>query len=98
MPREKNLTDIQSWFGQINQVAGYSQLRKTLDPFRPFLSPKMKFEWTVTLQQAYEAGKLEIVKAIEAGVEILDQHLPTCLRTEWFKAGMGYYISQKVCN
>ena len=38
-PTPKNLTDIRSWFGLVNQVAGYGQLRKTLDPFRPFLSP-----------------------------------------------------------
>ena len=43
-PEPKNLTDIRSWFGLINQVAGYGLLRKTLDPFRPFLSPKVKFE------------------------------------------------------
>ena len=62
-PTPKNLTDIRSWFGLINQVAGYGQLRKTLDPFRPFLSPKVKFEWTAALQEAFDAGKLEIVKA-----------------------------------
>ena len=45
-PTPKNLTDVRSWFGLINQVAGYGQLRKTLDPFRPFLNPKVKFEWS----------------------------------------------------
>ena len=97
-PTPKSLTDIRSWFGLINQVAGYGQLRKTLDPFRPFLSPKVKFEGTATLLAAFEAGKLEIVKAIETGVEIVDQRLPTCLRTDWSKAGTGYYLCQKVCN
>ena len=71
----KNLTDIRSWFGLINQVAGYGQLRKTLDPFRPFrpfLSPKVKFEWKNELQSAFKAGKLEKVKAIEKGAKIFD--------------------------
>ena len=81
-PAPKNLTDIRSWFGLINQVAGYGQLRRTLDPFRPFLSPKVKFEWTPALQTAFEAGKVEIVKAIELGVEIFDPRLQTCLRTD----------------
>ena len=68
------------------------------DPFRPFLSPKVKFEWTTVLQLAFEAGKLEIFKAIEKGVEIFDPGLHTCLRTDWSKAGMGYYLCQKVCE
>ena len=76
-PAPKNLTDIRSWFGLINQVAGYGQLRKTLDPFCPFLSPKVKFAWTPTLQAAFKAGKLEIVKAIKRGVEIFDPRLDT---------------------
>ena len=80
-PTPKNLTDIRSWFGLINQVAGSGQLRRTLDLFRPFLSPKVKFWWTPTLQAAFEAGKLEIVKAIKMGVEIFDPRLHTCLRT-----------------
>ena len=72
-PVPKNITDIRSWFGLINQVAGYGQLLKTLDPFRPFLSPRTRFEWTTELQDAFETGKLEIVKAIKRGVEIFDQ-------------------------
>ena len=91
-PAPKNLTDIRSWFGLINQVAEYGQLRKTLDPFRLFLSPKVNFEWTTVLQMAFEAGKLEIVKAIEKGVEIFNPRLHMCLRTDWSKAGMGYLL------
>ena len=64
------MTDIPSWFGLINQVAGYGQLRKTQNPFCPFLSPKIKFEWTDELQSAFEAGKLEIGEAIEEGMPL----------------------------
>ena len=31
-------------------------------------------------------------------MEIFVQRLPTCLRTDWSKAGMGYYLCQKVCD
>ena len=89
-PAPKNPTDLRSWFRLINQVAGYGHLCKTLDPF---LSPKVKFEWTDELQTAFKAGKLEIVKAIEEGVEIFNPHLHMCLRTDWLKEAMGYYLS-----
>ena len=80
-------------------MAGYRQLRKTLDPFCPFLTLKLKFEWTDELQLAFEVGKLEIVKAIKEGVEIFDPpHLHTCMCTDWSKEGVGYYLCQKVCR
>ena len=31
-------------------------------------------------------------------MEIFDPALPTCVRTDWSKAGMGYYMSQKTCR
>ena len=71
-PTPQNITDIRSWFGLVNQVAGYGQLRSFLQPFRKFLSPKVKFEWTKSLEDAFNAGKNEIIRAIEDGVEIFD--------------------------
>ena len=31
-------------------------------------------------------------------MEIFDPRLHTCLRTDWSKAGMGYFLCQKVCQ
>ena len=45
-PTPKSITDIRSWFGLVNQLANYSQLREMMRPFRPFLSPKTPFVWT----------------------------------------------------
>ena len=44
-PTPSTVTDIRSWFGLVNQVAHYAQLRNTLEPFRKFLSPKVPFKW-----------------------------------------------------
>ena len=41
-PKPQATTDIRSWFGLINQVANYAQLRDHLEIFRPYLSP---MEW-----------------------------------------------------
>ena len=39
-PTPASLTDIRSWFGLVNQVSHYAQLRDMMEPFRKFLSPK----------------------------------------------------------
>ena len=38
-PTPTSTTDIRSWFGLVNQVANYAQLRDTMAPFKTFLSP-----------------------------------------------------------
>ena len=35
-PTPTNLTDIRSWFGLVNQVSHYAQLREMMNPFREF--------------------------------------------------------------
>ena len=35
---------------------------------------------------------------IEDRVEIFDPSLETCIRTDWSKEGMGYYMCQKACQ
>ena len=41
---------------------------------------------------------MEIVHAIENGVEIYDLLKDTCLRPDWSKKGIGYFLSQKHCE
>ena len=94
-PTPTSTTDIKAWFGLLNQVAHYAQLRDLLQPFRQFLSPAVKFFWDETLQQAFEASEQEIVGAIKEGVEIYDVKRKTCLWSDWSKQGIGFYLSQK---
>ena len=42
-PTPTSTTDIRSWFGLVNQVANYAQMRQHMEPFRPFLSPRHPF-------------------------------------------------------
>ena len=42
-PRPSNISDIRSWFGLVNRVANYAQIRDTMAPFKPFCSPKYRF-------------------------------------------------------
>ena len=93
-----NFTDIRSWFGLVNQVANYAQLRDIMAPFKPFLSPKHKFEWTPELDNAFQLSKSAIIDAIRLGVEIFDPKKQTCLRPDWSRQGIGYFLLQKHCT
>ena len=97
-PTPKSTTDIRSWFGLVNQVSNYGQLRETMAPFKPFLSPKCPFFWTEDLEQAFVTSKEKIIKTIQNGVEIFDPKLRTCLRPDWSKSGIGYWLFQQRCQ
>jgi hypothetical protein len=97
-PTPTSTTDIRSWFGLVNQVANYAQLRDFMALFKPFLSPKHKFSWTDELDQAFNDSKNAIIEAIKDGVRIFDMSKPTCLRTDWSLNGIGYFLLQKHCE
>ena len=48
-PTPTNITDIRAWFGLVHQVSHYNKLAGLILPFKPFLSPKVKFEWNAEL-------------------------------------------------
>ena len=56
-PTPRNIADIRSWFGLINQVSHYSKLSNIILPFKPLLSPKTSFKWSDELQDAFEQSK-----------------------------------------
>ena len=66
-------------------------------PFKPFLGPKRKFEWTDELNRAFAASKSAIVDSIRHGVEIFDPSRRTCLRPDWSNKGIGYFLLSKHC-
>ena len=97
-PTPTKLSDIQSWFGLVNQVGHYAKLTKIMAPFKPLLSPKSKFTWSDELESAFQSSKEIIIEAIKKGVEIFDMQRPTCLRPDWSKTGIGFYLCQKHCD
>ena len=97
-PTLKTTTDIHAWFGLVHQVLHYNKLTEMLRPFKPFLSPNVKFQWTAELNESFDRSKVEIVRAIENGVEIYDPTRVTCLRPDWSQKGIGYFLSQKHCK
>lgn len=97
-PTPSSTTDIRSWFGLVNQVSNYAQLRDHMEPFRKFLSPRTPFEWNEELDTAFKSSKEAIIDAIKEGVEIFDLGRTTGLRTDWSKKGIGYFLLQKHCS
>ena len=97
-PTPDSTTDIRSWFGLVNQVANYAQLRDTMAPFKPFLSPRCKFSWSPELEDAFQSSKRAIIEAIREGVEIYDMQRRTCLRPDWSRRGIGYFLLQQHCG
>ena len=97
-PTPTSTTDIHSWFGLVNQVANYAQLRDIMASFKPFLSPRCRFEWTPELERAFQASKESITAEIRHGVEIFDPTKRTCIHPDWSRQGIGYFLLQKHCS
>ena len=55
--RATNVSDIRSWFGLVNQVSNYAKLSDLMAPLKPFLSPKVKFQWDYTMEEAFVGSK-----------------------------------------
>lgn len=97
-PTPKNITDIRSWFGLINQVSYAFASAERMLPFRELLKPGTRFVWTDQLDRLFEDSKSIIISEIQTGVEIFDKSRPTCLATDWSKDGIGFWLFQKHCT
>lgn len=97
-PVPKNITDVRSWFGLINQVSYAFASAERMLPFRNLLKPSTPFLWTEELSSLFEDSKAVITAEIHKGVEIFDKAKPTCLATDWSKHGLGFWLLQKHCK
>ena len=97
-PKPTNISDIRSWFGLVNQVSSYNKLINIMEPFRKFLSPKVRFYWDDELDNIFEISKKAIVEAIQEGVEIFDPERRTAISTDYSTTGLGYFMYQKYCD
>ena len=97
-PTPRNITDVRSLFGLINQVSYCQSSSEELRPFRELLSPSTPFYWDDTMDAAFAHAKSEIVKNIAEGVKIFDKRRKTCLSTDWCKYGIGFSLGQKHCS
>ena len=97
-PTPKNISDVRSWFGLVNQVAYAFSKGTIMAPFRNLLKPDNKFEWTADMNKSFEDSKVEIVRLVKDGVKMFDPKLVTCLSTDFCKTGLGWILQQKICK
>ena len=97
-PSPKNITDIRSWFGLVNQVSYAFSMAKRMLPFRQLLKQGTPFTWNDELNEAFEESKAVIADETEHGVLIFDKTKPTCLATDWSNNGIGYWLFQEHCD
>ena len=97
-PTPKNITDMRSFFGLVNQVSYAFASSEKMAPFRDFLKPSVKFSWTPELQALFHEAKGFIIQEVKLGVQIFEKNRPTCLVTDWSKEGTGFWLYQKHCD
>ena len=88
-PQPRNITDIRSWFGFINQVsyAFHISMTERMLPFRDFLKPGTPFHWNENLDEVPAESKRVIVSEIEEGVRIFDKSKRHALPQIGLKSG-----------
>ena len=97
-PTPRNITDVRSWFGVVNQVSYAFSMAQRMEPFRQLLKPGTPFHWDERLNALFEECKTVIVSEIKHGVQIFDKTKPTCLATDFSKSGIGFWLFQKHCT
>ncbi|GFS06232.1 enzymatic polyprotein [Elysia marginata] len=97
-PTPRNITDVRSWFGLVNQVSYAFASAEIMQPFRNLLKTNTKFSWTDSMDELFEETKVLITEEIRHWVEIFDKTRPTCLSTDFSKDGIGFWLLQKHCT
>jgi len=94
-PKPTNMTELRSFMGLVEQLAGFStEVAAAKTPLRPLLSSRTPFLWTADHDHAFDA-----VKAALVAPPILapfDPELETSLQVDASrKNGMGYALLQR---
>ena len=97
-PTPTTITGARAWFGLVDQVAYAFAQSKIMAPFRDLLQKNRKFYWDSTLDTIFLKSKDDIIQRIEEGVQMYEIGRPTCLATDWSKAGIGFFLLQKHCQ
>ncbi|VDI45747.1 Hypothetical predicted protein [Mytilus galloprovincialis] len=98
-PTPKNITDVRSWFGLVNQVSYAFSMADRLKTISSIDQNLVHHFFGINqLETLFQETKTVIVSEIEEGVRIFDKSKPTCLATDWSKSGLGFWLFQKHCN
>ena len=93
----KNITDICSMFGLVNQVSYIFSMTNKMLSFCELLKPNPPFLWDDHLNTLFEKYEGIILEEISEDVLIFDKSRETCLVTNWSKNDFGFWLFQKNC-
>ena len=71
----KNITDLGSWFGLINQISYTFASAGRMLPFCQLLKPGTPFNWSQQLEHIFKESKAMIISKIEEGVRIFKDQI-----------------------
>ena len=97
-PVPKNITDLRSFFGLVNQVNYVLASSEALQTFRDLLKKDSKWYWDDVLSRTFEDTKKIIVEQIIDGIKSFEVNRPCALWTDWCKSGVGFSLFQKRCD
>ncbi len=94
-PKPGNITDLRSFIGLAEQLAGFSsEVSGSMQPLRPLLSSKAEFIWTQDHDLAFEATKAALLSP--PVLTTFDPKRPTMLQTDASRTkGLGYALLQQ---
>ncbi len=94
-PKPTNITDLRSFLGLCEQLAGFSSKdAATMAPLRPLLKAKADFIWCPEHDRAFEATKTALTSP--PILALFDPRRPTCLETDASRTrGLGYALLQQ---
>ena len=75
-PTPSTITDARSWFGLVNQVAWAYSLSPVMQPFRELVKPSSRFEWSQSLEDAFQHSKSVVVDLVKEGITTFDTGRP----------------------
>ena len=95
-PRPKNLTDLRSWFGLVNQLGNFSQeITQIMEPFRPLLQKNSCYLWLPEHEQAFNEAKRRL--SSPPVLTYFAVNRPTLLATDASRLhGLGFVLLQMV--
>lgn len=91
----RNITEVQSFFGLVNQLSTFTDtITILLEPIQHLLSPKREFLWGPQHDDAFIATKTAL--ASPPSLAYFDMSRPLALDTDGSKLhGLGYILKQK---
>jgi hypothetical protein len=95
-PRPKNLTDLRSWFGLVNQLGNFSpDITQIMEPFRPLLQKNSCYLWLPEHEQAFNEAKRRL--SSPPVLTYFAVNRPTLLATDASRLhGLGFVLLQMV--